>query len=834
MAIDFYKEEESSKLRGSLQEFTKFFTKYIKDLDYIESNPVGRESHQITICRELSSFTRMEHPDENLLINVQPGSGKTLQICMWVAWCYAINPKCNFIYISHSQTLAAEQTAFIRMIMSSQMYSYLFDVHISKETKAKDHFATTENGHIAAFGAAGAITGRNAGLPGLDYFSGAVIIDDAHKPDEAFSDKMRESVIRNYEVTIRQRPRGSNVPIIFIGQRVHESDLAAFFIDGKDIKPWRKVILKALDDAGNALFPEVHSKEYLLELEAKSPYVYYSQFQQEPTPAGGTLFQPDWFLELPNEPEMLMTFLTADTSETAKSHNDPTAMSFFGIYEIEAFGKKTGQLGLHWIDCLEDWIDAKDLEERFIDFWRECSRHKVPPFMAAIEKKSTGVTLIGTLQKMQGLKIRDVMRTAASGSKGSRYIEMQPYIASKRVTFTYGARHVEKCKKHMSKISANNAHRHDDICHLAGSKIATIYGYKNVEDIIIGDQVITPFGYGRVTACGSTGFHKVISKFGLTSTPDHKVFYNGKFIPLIKAIDVTRLSFFNFCELLKWKQRQLLFLMEKNLGLRHRQDISKAAKEYTRINFFTVLFGNFIQNKKYLKAISFIIKTTINLIIVSKIWTVFHISNIVRYTLKGNQLANTAKKLWKKCGKILGKRNQQNNINKHHPTDHVFHLIQKITQNVANAITSLNEKLIPKKLALSFAGDQCKENGINKETKTGHCLPLNADFVESHIKPSNTFQKNTIQKHAQEPAQEDMDMKEVYSLTVEQFGVYYCNDILVQNCDTLYDGIKIALIDKHLYKVPSNETTAADNVMNTIALQMRRQQTLRMNRDGLR
>src|SRR5690606_26328097 len=133
--------------------------------------------------------------NENLLINVQPGSGKSLHICMWVAWCYAINPQCNFIYISYSQTLAAEQTAFIKLIMSSEMYGWLFDVFLSKDTKSKDHFATTEGGHVAAFGSEGAVTGRNAGLPGQNKFSGAVIIDDAHKPDEAHSDTLREKVI---------------------------------------------------------------------------------------------------------------------------------------------------------------------------------------------------------------------------------------------------------------------------------------------------------------------------------------------------------------------------------------------------------------------------------------------------------------------------------------------------------------------------------------------------------------------------------------------------------------------------------------------------------------
>ena len=464
MKIDLEKELEAAKLRGSLQEFIKFFVKHITNRDYIQSQPVGRESHQITICRELTSFARMEHPDENLMINVEPGSGKSLHVCMWVAWCYAINAQCNFIYISYSQTLAAEQTAFIKQIMQSQMYGYLFEVYVSRDTKAKDHFATTAGGHCAAFGSSGAITGRNAGLPGQTIFSGAVIIDDAHKPDEAHSDTMRDQVIRNYEETIRQRPRGENVPIVFIGQRVHEKDLADFFLEGKDTKQIRKVILQSLDEAGNALYPEVHSKEYLLTLQEKSPYVFSSQFQQKPTPAGGGLFRPEWMLELNKEPDLLCTFICGDTAETSKTHNDPTVFSMFGLYEIHILGKPTGQFALHWIDCIQEWVEPLQLEDMFLDFWTECRRHKVPPIVAAIEKKSTGVTLLSVLNKIQGIKVRDIQRTKASGSKTVRFIEMQPYLASKCVTFTIGAKHVKMCKDHMEKITANDTHRHDDIC----------------------------------------------------------------------------------------------------------------------------------------------------------------------------------------------------------------------------------------------------------------------------------------------------------------------------------------------------------------------------------
>jgi len=464
MKIDFEKEEEASKLRGSLTYFIKFFVNHITEREYIESKPICRESHQVTICKELTKVTRMQYADSNLMINVEPGSGKTLHLCMWVAWCLAKYPDSNFIYISYSHTLAASCTSFIKQIVSSSMFKYLFDVELARDSRAKDHFATTAGGHVAAFGSSGAITGRNAGLPNLNRFSGAVIIDDAHKPDEVHSDNIRASVIRNYEETIRQRPRGSNVPILFIGQRLHEDDLAAFFLSNKDVKPWQKVILKSLDEAGNALYPEVHDKEFLKSLKEKSPYVFASQFQQDPLPAGGGLFKKEWFVLLDEEPDILYTFITADTAETAKSYNDATVFSFWGIYEIETFGRKTGMLGLHWIDCLECRIEPKDLKETFLDFWQDCLTYPVVPNVAAIERKSTGVTLVSILQnEIRGIVIRNIERSRASGSKTDRFLKIQEHISSRRLSLLRNAKHTEMCINHMTKITANNTHKHDDV-----------------------------------------------------------------------------------------------------------------------------------------------------------------------------------------------------------------------------------------------------------------------------------------------------------------------------------------------------------------------------------
>lgn len=484
--IDYEKEQEASKLRGSLMEFTQYFFEYITGRTFIISKPIGRESHHITCCRALTSVMRLELL--RLIINLPPGCNKSTLVSMWAAWGWASYPDSNYLYISYSHELAAKHTAFIKSIVSSKMYRYLFDVEIDHDSRAKDSFKTTAGGSIKAFGAQGAITGQDGGLPGLDRFSGGVIIDDAHKPYEAHSDTIREGVINNYDETIRQRCRGIKVPIIYIGQRVHEADLTEYFTSGKDVDSWHEIILEQEDKAGNILYPEIITRETVDALKKKSPYVWAAQHQQNPLPAGGGLFNPEWFIVLDEEPKCHATFITADTAETDKSWNDATVFSFWGIYDVETMGRKTGELGLHWIDCIELRIEPKDLKDAFMDFYANCMLYPKPPRMAAIEKKSTGVTLVSVLKELRGMQIREIERTIVSGSKTQRFIDMQSFIASKLISFTQNAKHLHNCIKHMSKITANNTHRHDDIADTLSDAIRialiekTIYANDNKQE----------------------------------------------------------------------------------------------------------------------------------------------------------------------------------------------------------------------------------------------------------------------------------------------------------------------------------------------------------------
>lgn len=451
-----------AELLGSLLLFTQVFFKLRTNKDYNIVEPVGREARQITICRELTKLFYGE--TKHLLINIQPGAGKSELMIHFVAWAMAHYPDCNFMYISHTVTLAEEHTHTIKQIMCMPEYVRLFGVKIRKDSSAKGHFKTEEGGQVIACGAKGNIVGINAGLPNLDRFSGMPIMDDMHKPDEVHSDTMRESVIRNYMETISPRPRGPNVPTCFIGQCLHQYDLAAYLKAGHDGNKWKQVVLKSIDEAGNNLCPDVITIEKLRNYQINNKYTFASQYQQDPQPAGGGIFDPDCLKVFSITPKILNTFITVDTAETSKTCNDATVFSLWGIYRIIQEGIETDLYGLHWLDCHQVWVEPKDLRDEFMQFYRAAMGLEVKPYLAAIEKKSTGVTLISILKEMQGLQILEIERTRESGSKTARFLNIQSYWSSKRVSITEAAPHRTLVTKHMADITTNDTHRYDDIC----------------------------------------------------------------------------------------------------------------------------------------------------------------------------------------------------------------------------------------------------------------------------------------------------------------------------------------------------------------------------------
>lgn len=449
----------AAKLLGSLLLFTQTFYKIRTGREFQLSQPISRESHYITICRALTRVQR--GLCKRLIINVPPRYGKTELSIHFIAWCLAQYPDSKFMYVSYAHTLAAKQTNTIRHIITNPEFKALFGVELSTDTAAKDNFETLQGGAVYAAGEGGTITGQGAGIRGChERFSGAIFIDDILKPDEATSDTVRERRNEWYFNTLRSRKNNDDTPIIYIGQRLHEDDLAGKLLSGFDGEEWETVILPALDSSNNALLPTMHSTESLLKLKETSPYVFSAQYQQNPQPAGGGIFRGEWLHWLEEDPDIITTFIVTDTAETDKSWNDATVFSFFGVYKIDG----TNEYGLHWLDCWEIRVEPFRLEEQFMQFYASCNLYKKPPRYAFIEKKSTGTTLCSVLKnKLRGITVMEVDRTSASGSKTARFLRIQPYLSSKLVSYMRGAKHIDMCIKHLEKITANNSHAHDDI-----------------------------------------------------------------------------------------------------------------------------------------------------------------------------------------------------------------------------------------------------------------------------------------------------------------------------------------------------------------------------------
>jgi len=451
-------------LKASLWEFCKYFYKILTGDEFLNRPGQNRQSFLDTLIPVLEGVVNHDPTYHRVAIRCPPRYGKTELLLLTIAWAYAKYPSSKTLYTSYNFQLASKQTKHLKRIMTLTEYKSLFGLEILNDSRSSFDFQFNTGGEVYGAGAGGTIVGTGAGKFG-DEFGGLIVMDDPEKPNEIFSEKYRLSSKEWFQNTLATRTNDIKTPIVAIGHELHEDDLIKSLINGEiDSNKWTAIILPALDSANNALMPSKHTSEMLLDMEKKSRYVFASQFQQNSVAAGTGLFEEKDFHVVDEVPDnIISTFLTVDTAETEKTYNDATVFSFWGLYKIKQDGIETDIYGLHWLDCQQVWIEPKDLQSELLSFYNSCMRFDVQPSTVAIEKKSTGVTLISNLKQIPGMRIMEVQRTKAGGSKATRFIEMQQYIASKRISLHNFGKHTSMCIEHMTKITANDTHRYDDI-----------------------------------------------------------------------------------------------------------------------------------------------------------------------------------------------------------------------------------------------------------------------------------------------------------------------------------------------------------------------------------
>jgi len=364
---------------------------------------------------------------------VPPRYGKTeLAVRLFMAWSLALNPKARFLHLSYSDDLALENSAATREILRSDAFQRLWPIKLKDATKSKKKWATEAGGGIYAASAGGAVTGFGAGstVPDLDdqgrvLFGGAVIIDDPLKPEDAFSESIRNRVNRRFHSTILSRLNARDTPIILIMQRLHEQDLSGYLLD-QEFEDWHQLKLPALDDdSEQPLWPERHSKDELRRIERADAYAFAAQYQQQPVKLGGSLFKDSWWQFYEHKPgNLVWRAIYADTAQKTGEAND------YSVFQCWGFGED-GRAYL--LDLIRGKWEAPELEVQAMAFWNKHRtndpRQPAPLRKFVVEDKVSGTGLLQKLAR-EGLPIEGLQRAR---DKLTRAMDVVGFVSSGQV-----------------------------------------------------------------------------------------------------------------------------------------------------------------------------------------------------------------------------------------------------------------------------------------------------------------------------------------------------------------------------------------------------------------
>jgi len=365
---------EQDVIRAKLISDTLFFTRYFFKIRFKRKFVVNK--HHEIICNALNDV--LSGKIKKLAIAIAPRYGKTeLAVKNFIATGLAINPSSKFIHLSYSQSLALDNSEECRDFIQEQEYKDLFPfVQMDKSSTAKNKWYTSEGGGVYATATGGQITGFGAGevdeeideefFPDAENsrFAGAIIIDDALKPDDAESETKREKVNNRFETTIRSRTNSRNTPIIVIGQRLHENDLIGYLTTNEPDE-WTLIELPCIqtDEYGeeSALWEFKQTLSELKKIREADESVFETQYQQNPKSPKGKLlpFESLRFENLDNIPEEDIVFKFA-CGDPADKGGDYYGIPIMHVCIID------GQLGCFVKDVIHSKDGIEIVTERYI------------------------------------------------------------------------------------------------------------------------------------------------------------------------------------------------------------------------------------------------------------------------------------------------------------------------------------------------------------------------------------------------------------------------------------------------------------------------------------
>jgi predicted phage terminase large subunit-like protein len=365
--------------------------------------------HIEAICLHLEAVT--EGRIARLLVNVPPGSSKSMIVSvLWPAWEWGPKnrPATRFVTASHTQKLSERDSLRMRRLVTSDWYQELWGdrVSLTKDQATKIKFENTATGFRDAM-AAGSITGARGDR---------VIIDDPLSVEDARHEAIREGVNEWFREAVPTRLNNPDrSAIVVIMQRLHEDDVSGVILANNlgyvhlmipmEYDPSRHCSTQIgwedpRSELGELMCPDRFSRSVVeRDKRTMGPFAAAGQFQQQPVPRGGGIFQIDWWQVWPpggedrgedgrpkqrlEFPEMHYVLASVDTAMTEKQENDPSALTIWGVFSDEH-----GRPKIMLMDAWELRLEFRPLVEKIIE---TCRRRRVDRLL--IEAKANGISV---------------------------------------------------------------------------------------------------------------------------------------------------------------------------------------------------------------------------------------------------------------------------------------------------------------------------------------------------------------------------------------------------------------------------------------------------------
>lgn len=440
--LELLKEIKKEKAKESFFDFLTFMFPY-----YVTWN-----WHHKYICDTLQEF--YEGAWNRLMIFTAPQHQKST--CMteyFPAYVLGRNPNASVLLTMYNETKAGEYNRKVQRVIDTDDYRLVFpETTLNTKnivTDAKGSFVrnssmfeiVNKRGFFKSVGVGSGIAGTPAKI---------ALMDDVIKSvEEAYSATFRNKIYDWYTDELEARLHNDS-KVAFTITRRHEDDLAGRLLDrdGKieDGGKWKVIILPALkednsnpDDPreiGEALFPELHSRERLEEIRDNNPRTFASLYQQRPAPSEGNMVKRKWFVQY--ELNQIIArikkglcvphfYIDTASSEKEQKNNDPTGILIWTVYNGKIYL-------LHYFEELMGFPDLIDKIKELKDFW---GTDKTRIY---IENKNNGASVKQELIRSTQM---NVTLDNIKGDKVARLDVESEKIQTGRVCIPLGERWVE-------------------------------------------------------------------------------------------------------------------------------------------------------------------------------------------------------------------------------------------------------------------------------------------------------------------------------------------------------------------------------------------------------